>query len=249
MRRNSSNLSRCAAATASVDASRAVDAVVGRGRGRRGRARRGSSASSGSAKPRGLVRSQARRHRRAGAARCARRPSPTAGRRGRCVPVRRTSPRARPSTSTTGFVIWRLPAVAARPCRRATTSRAHGELALAPRLVEEHDVEQTGAVVDRRASTIVRLRSRVRRRVDRLHLGVDRRLLADRELGDLGPLGAVVVAARVVLEQVEHGLDAHRRPGRRASLSPTALSSVTGRPPSSRSVRPRGQPSAATRRR
>ena len=46
------------------------------------------------------------------------------------------------------------------------------------------------------------------------HLGVDRRLLADLELVDLGPLGAVDVPTRVVLEQVEHGLDAHlRQPG------------------------------------
>jgi hypothetical protein len=42
-----------------------------------------------------------------------------------------------------------------------------------------------------------------------LHLTVDRRLLPHLELVDLGSLGAVDVAARVVLEQVEHGLDAH----------------------------------------
>ena len=73
----------------------------------------------------------------------------------------------------------------------------------------------------------MRLRSRVRRAWIDSHLGVDRRLLADLELVDLGPLGAVDVATRVVLEQVEHGLDAHLRQPRRAASSPTALSSVT----------------------
>ena len=81
------------------------------------------------------------------------------------------------------------------------------------RLVEEHDLEQAGAVVDGRVHDRALAVARPAG-VDRPHLGVDGRLLADLELVDLGPLGAVDVAARVVLEQVEHGLDAHlRQPG------------------------------------
>ena len=86
--------------------------------------------------------------------------------------------------------------------------RARAQLAFAPRLVEEHDLEETGAVVHRRVHDRA-LAVAGAARVDRSHLGVDRRLLADLELVDLGPLGAVDVAARVVLEQVEHRLDAH----------------------------------------
>ena len=49
---------------------------------------------------------------------------------------------------------------------------------------------------------------------------------------------AVVVAARVVLEQVEHRLDPHRLEARLRACRPTALSSVTRLAASSRSVRP-----------
>ncbi len=86
--------------------------------------------------------------------------------------------------------------------------RARAQLAFTPRLVEEHDLEETGAVVHGRvhdrALAVARAAS-----VDGPHLGIDRRLLADLEVVDLGPLGAVDVAARVVLQEVEHRLDAH----------------------------------------
>ena len=85
---------------------------------------------------------------------------------------------------------------------------ADRELPLAPGLVEEHQLEQTGAVVhdrvDDRALAVARAT-----RPDRPDLGVDGGLVADRQLGDLGALGAVDVAARVVVEQVEHRRDPH----------------------------------------
>ena len=86
--------------------------------------------------------------------------------------------------------------------------RARPELTLPPPLVEEHDLEQAGAVVDGRVDDGA-LAVAGAAGMARTHLGVDRRLLPDLELVDLGPFRAVDVAARVVLEQIEHGLDAH----------------------------------------
>ena len=84
----------------------------------------------------------------------------------------------------------------------------HLQLSLAPGLVEEDDLEQPGAVVDLRVDDgALAVAGAVT--VAALHLTVDGGLVADGELVDLGPLGAVEVAARVVLEQIEHGLDAH----------------------------------------
>ena len=83
-----------------------------------------------------------------------------------------------------------------------------GELLVAPRLVEEDEVEQPAAVLDDHLDHLLALASRARG--DLAHLGHDRRLLAHLELGDLRLAGAVVVPARVVLEQIEHGLDRRR---------------------------------------
>jgi hypothetical protein len=85
---------------------------------------------------------------------------------------------------------------------------AHRELALAPRLVEEDEVQQPRVVLDDRLDHLLALARRPRR--DPLHLGDDRRLLSRHELRDLRLAGAVVVAPGVVLEQVEHRLDRRR---------------------------------------
>ncbi len=85
----------------------------------------------------------------------------------------------------------------------------HRQLTLTPRLVEEDDVEQRRAVVDRCIDDHPTLAAPPAR--DAPDLGEHRRLLADRKLRDLGFDGAVVIAARVVLEHVEHALDAHQR--------------------------------------
>ena len=86
---------------------------------------------------------------RAGAATCAPRPSPTAGTRARCVPV----------TSDVGVGVGEhvddrvghlaLAAVALDLAEHRHL-RARAQLPLAPGLVEEHDLEQAGAVVDGR---------------------------------------------------------------------------------------------------
>ena len=86
--------------------------------------------------------------------------------------------------------------------------RADGQLTLAPTLVEEHDLEDPGAVVHRAAHDRALAVARSAR-PHRTHLGIDGRLVADRELRDLRTLGAVHVAAGVVLQQVEHRRDAH----------------------------------------
>ena len=77
-----------------------------------------------------------------------------------------------------------------------------------PRLVEEDEVEQPGVVLDHRLDHLLALARLARR--DALDLGDDRRLLARDELRDLRLARPVVVAARVVLEQVEHRLDRRR---------------------------------------
>ena len=97
--------------------------------------------------------------------------------------------------------------------------RSLGELLLAERLVEEHDVEQPGSVVDvgldHRAATVAH-----RPRADAADLGVDRDLDAELDLGDLGPVRPVVVAARVVREQVEDRRRSPSRASRGASFGP-----------------------------
>ena len=101
--------------------------------------------------------------------------------------------------------------------------RSLGELLLAERLVEEHDVEQPGPVVDvrldHRAAAVAH-----RPCADAPHLGVDRDLDAELDLGDLGSQRPVVVAARVVREQVQDGVDLHRvQPGRELGPDVTQL--------------------------
>ncbi len=81
------------------------------------------------------------------------------------------------------------------------------QLLLAPALVEEHDAQVGRSVEDLgldHDAALARPET-----ADLLDLGEHRRLLAHRELGDLGPLRAVVVPARVVLEQVEDVADLH----------------------------------------
>ena len=82
---------------------------------------------------------------------------------------------------------------------------ADGELLVAPRLVEEGDVEQRRAVghddFDERTA-LTRAPA-----VHALHFGEDRRLLPHLELGDVGLLRAVDPSARIVLQEVEHVLD------------------------------------------
>ena len=91
--------------------------------------------------------------------------------------------------------------------------RAHRELPLAPRLIEEHQLEQAGAVVDDGVDDGA-LAVAGAARPDRTHFGVDGRLVTDRQLCDLGALGAIDVAPRVVVEEIEHRRDAHlREPG------------------------------------
>ena len=83
------------------------------------------------------------------------------------------------------------------------------ELLLAPRLVEEHEVQRAAVVLDHRLDHLLALAREPRRHA--LHLGDDRRLLAHLEVGDVRLVRAVVVAARVVAEEVEHGLDRRRQ--------------------------------------
>ena len=82
------------------------------------------------------------------------------------------------------------------------------QLLLAPRLVEEHEVDRAAGVLDHGLDHLLALAREPRRHA--LHLADDRRLLAHLEVGDVRLVGAVVVAARVVAEQVEHRLDRRR---------------------------------------
>ena len=61
---------------------------------------------------------------------------------------------------------------------------ARGQLLLAPRLVEEHEVDRAARVLDHRLDHLLALAREPRRH--RRHLADDRRLLAHREVGDVG---------------------------------------------------------------
>ncbi len=86
---------------------------------------------------------------------------------------------------------------------------ADAQLLLAPRLIEERDVQHGGAVVDDRFDD--RLAVARPPASDRADLGEDGRLLPHRQRRDVGALGAVDPAAGVMLQQVEDVLDAHDR--------------------------------------
>jgi len=75
-------------------------------------------------------------------------------------------------------------------------------------LVEEGELQVRRAVVDLHLHDRATLSGPPHR--DFLHLPGNSRLLLDRQRRDLRGARAVVVAARVVLEQVEHGVDPHR---------------------------------------
>ena len=88
---------------------------------------------------------------------------------------------------------------------------ADGELLRPPRLVEERDVEVRGAVVDDRLDQAPALAGAPGAHL--ADLGVDRGLLPHPEVGDVGLLGAVEVAAGVVLDQLQDVGDAeHPQP-------------------------------------
>ena len=82
------------------------------------------------------------------------------------------------------------------------------ELALAPRLVEEHDVQSPGAVTDHRLDD----RAPVARRapVSRADGDQDEGLGARHEVGDASFVGAVDPPPRIAHQQIEDGLDAER---------------------------------------
>ena len=110
---------------------------------------------------------------------------------------------------------------------------ARRELLLAPRLVEEHEVQEAAVVLDHGFDHLLALTRESRRHP--LHLGDDRRLLTHLEVGDVGLVRAVVVPAWVVTEQVEHRLDRRRQraelvehPGREPERRPAASSPGCG---------------------
>ena len=208
MRRNSSNLSRCAAM-------RASSGVSGRWMRQNASVRstslcaRLTSASSGSANPRCLVRSSAAR---------------TMPRQLPAVHVRLARRRVH-RHDRAGLVaelaqhvddgVGHLPLAPEEvDLAEERRLRALGELLLAERLVEEHDVQEPGSVVDvgldHRAATVAH-----RPRADPADLGVDRHLDPELDLRDLRPVRTVVVATRVVRQQIENRRDLHRRQPRR----------------------------------
>ena len=102
------------------------------------------------------------------------------------------------------------------------------ELALAPRLVEEHDLHPTRAVadvdVDHRAPVAGRALG------DRAHGHEDERLLAGYEVGDAGLVRAVDPSPRVGRDEVEHRVDVERRQRRPLLLAdPLELADVDRR--------------------
>ena len=115
---------------------------------------------------------------------------------------------------------------------------ALGQLLRAPGLVEEHEVDRATRVPDHGLDHRLALARLTRR--DGCHLGDDRRLLAHCEVGDVGLVRAVVVAARVVDDEIEHRLDG-RRQGRE-------LVEHAGRDPRDVAERCRGQAPERARR-
>ena len=117
--------------------------------------------------------------------------------------ARRGRPRRRPGSSSAACRGTRRPCRRARPrCSGVSCRSRHAWL---KNVHVRYDVPSLTTT-----STSARP-LRVRRPCTRAHLAEHRRLLADRERGDLRPVRAVDVAARVVLEHVEHRLDAHDR--------------------------------------
>ncbi len=96
----------------------------------------------------------------------------------------------------------------------------HGQLALAPRLVEEDDLEGSPIVAHGRLDHDLALAGAPG--TDPSHLGEDRRLVAHAEVAEVDALRAVDVAARIGGQQVEDALDAHRRQRGRALLADVA---------------------------
>ena len=97
---------------------------------------------------------------------------------------------------------------------------ADRQLTLAPRLIEEHDVQRVAVVgdahLDHRLSLL---------RPPALHLGdlaEDRGLLADREVAEVDPLGPVDVATGIDGKEVKDRLDTHRREGRHSLFADVA---------------------------
>src|SRR5438309_4587732 len=83
---------------------------------------------------------------------------------------------------------------------------AEGQLALAPRLIEEGHRQVRLPVEEHRLDKAAPVASAPAG--DLADLGEDGGLFAEAEVGDLGALGAVEVAAGIVLEHVEDGFDA-----------------------------------------
>ena len=137
-----------------------------------------------------------------------------------------------PIRSTIGFVICRPPRyVSALP--NSAICRPSLQLALAPRLVEEHDPHPARAVADVDGHHRAAVAGRALR--DRPHRDEHERLLTGHEVADPGLVRAVDPAPRVGGDQVEHRVDADSASAARR-LSPTPLSCSTSIPASSRSV-------------
>ena len=98
---------------------------------------------------------------------------------------------------------------ASKPLRAAVNNHleARAQSLLLPRLVEERELESTGLVGDDHLDELPALPDEPRGAA--VHGALHKDLLALGQLGDAGLLGAVDVATRVVLEQIQHRVDLH----------------------------------------
>ena len=121
--------------------------------------------------------------------------------------------------------------------------RAPGtQLARAPRLVEEREGQDAGAVGDLRLED--RSAPRSHRALAHLeHLGHDRDVLVEREARECRELAAERVAARIVAEQVAHRAVAERplEGLRRAPAQRAGEARVEGEPTGARGIRSFGR--------
>ena len=105
--------------------------------------------------------------------------------------------------------------------------RALGEAVDEPGLVEPDGLRRPGVVGDRRLHDHEAAATRGPH-AGRAHVHLDRRLLADPQLGELSRLSPVPVGVRNVQEDVAHGAQAHVR-GRGRQLGPRALQRLDAR--------------------